>query len=162
MGIYIKKEELEALREIYPKGCRVELVKMDDPYREMPPGLKGTVEGVDDSGSIHVHWENGSSLAVVYKEDECQKLDGNREVTVEELLRRYLLSGKAFHFMTPGGYVGLTNQDAEKILVGEMKPKGHPGNPEFAVEMEGQELLEFRCKETDVQERQGVVSVLVY
>ena len=46
MGIYIKKEELEALREKYPKGCRVELVKMDDPYREMPPGLRGVVTGM--------------------------------------------------------------------------------------------------------------------
>ena len=35
MNLAIKKEELEALREKYPKGCRVELVKMDDPYREM-------------------------------------------------------------------------------------------------------------------------------
>ena len=162
MGIYIKKEELDALREKYPQGCRVELVKMDDPYREMPPGLKGTVEGVDDSGSIHVHWENGSSLAVVYKEDECRKMADNREVTVEELLRRCLPSGKAFHFMTPGGYVCLTNQDAGKILAGEMKPKGHPGSPEFAMEMEVRELLEFRCKEADVRDEQGVVSALVY
>ncbi|MCM1304601.1 MAG: DUF4314 domain-containing protein [Lachnospiraceae bacterium] len=67
MGIYIRKEELDALREKYPKGCHVELVKMDDPYREMPPGLKGVVTGVDDTGSIHVNWENGSTLAVVYK-----------------------------------------------------------------------------------------------
>lgn len=80
MRIDIREEELEALREKYPQGCRVELVKMDDPYREMPPGLRGTVEGVDDSGSIHVHWDNGSSLAVVYKEDECRKLYGKGEV----------------------------------------------------------------------------------
>ena len=73
MGIYIRKEELDALRERYPKGCRVELVKMDDPYREMPPGMRGVVTGVDDSGSIHVNWENGSTLAVVYKEDECRR-----------------------------------------------------------------------------------------
>lgn len=162
MGIYIRKEELEALREKYPQGCRVELVKMDDPYREMPPGLKGTVEDVDDSGSIHVHWDNGSSLAVVYKEDECRKVADDREATVEELLRRYLPSGKSFYFMTPGGYVGLTAKDAEKILAGEMKPKGHPGNPEYAMEMEGQELLEFCCKEADVRDEQGVVSALVY
>ncbi len=162
MGIYIRKEELDALREKYPQGCRVELVKMDDPYREMPPGLKGTVESVDDSGSIHVHWENGSSLAVVYGEDRCRKLDGDKEITVEELLRRCLPSGKTFYFMTPGGYVGLTNQDAEKILAGEMKPQGHPGNPEFAVEMEGRELLEFRCKEADVRDEQGVVRAFVY
>ncbi len=57
--------------------------------------------------------------------------------------------------MTPAGYVDLAAQDAEKILAGEMKPKGHPGNPEYAVEMEVQELLRFRCKEADVRDRRG-------
>lgn len=74
MGIYIRKERLEALRAEYPQGCRVELVKMSDPYSDMPPGLKGTVEGVDDIGSIHVHWDNGSHLGVAYGEDECRKV----------------------------------------------------------------------------------------
>ena len=161
MGIYIKKEELEALRERYPQGCRVELIKMDDPYREMPPGLKGVVTGVDDSGSIHVNWQNGSSLAVVFGEDECRKIEDG-EVTVEELLRRYVPDRKEFHFMTPAGFVDLAAQEAEKVLAGEMKPKGHPGNPEYAMEMEVRELLEFRCKEADIQDEQGAVSVLVY
>ena len=161
MNLSIKKEELEALREKYPPGCRVELVKMDDPYREMPPGLKGVVTGIDDSGSIHVDWQNGSSLAVVFGEDECRKIEDG-EVTVEELLRRYVPDRKEFHFMTPAGFVDLTAQEAEKVLAGEMKPKGHPGNPEYAMEMEVRELLEFRCKEADIQDEQGAVSVLVY
>ena len=47
----ISKEALQALRERFPKGTRVELVKMDDP--QAPPiGTKGTVLGVDDIGSI--------------------------------------------------------------------------------------------------------------
>ena len=80
MNLAIKKEELEALREKSPKGCRVELVKMDDPYREMPPGLRGVVTGIDDSGSIHVAWQNGSSLAVIFGEDECRRVeDAERE-----------------------------------------------------------------------------------
>ena len=127
MNLAVKKEVLEALREKYPKGCRVELVKMDDPYREMPPGLQGVVTDIDDTGSIHVDWQNGSSLAVIFGEDECRKV-GDGEVTVGELLRRCLPSGKVFHFMTPAGYVDLTARDAEKILAGEMKPKGHPGD----------------------------------
>ena len=161
MGICIKKEELDALRERYPQGCRVELIKMDDPYREMPPGLQGVVTGIDDSGSIHVDWQNGSSLAVVYGEDYAVRIEDG-EVTVGTLLRRYIPNGKAFHFMTPAGYVDLTAQDAGKILAGKMKPKGHPGNPEYAMEMEACELLGFRCKEADVRERQGAVSALVY
>ena len=161
MGIYIKKEELEALRKKYPEGCRVELVRMDDPYREMPPGLKGVVTGVDDSGSVHVDWQNGSSLAVIFGEDECRRIDEG-EVTIGELLRRFLPNRKSFHFMTPAGYVDLTAQEAEKVLAGEMRPKGHPGVPEYAVEMEARELLGFRCKEADIQEEEGAVSALVH
>ena len=72
----ISKEALERLRKEYPTGCRVELTKMNDPYRtDLVPGCKGTVTGVDDAGSIHVRWDIGSSLAVVYGEDACKKLD---------------------------------------------------------------------------------------
>ena len=31
----------------------------------MPPGLQGTVAFIDDAGQIHMHWENGRSLAIV-------------------------------------------------------------------------------------------------
>ena len=36
----ITKQTVEHLRTIYPKGTRVELVSMDDPYRHIEPGLK--------------------------------------------------------------------------------------------------------------------------
>ncbi len=67
----IKEESLQALRERFPKGIRVELVKMDDP--QAPPiGTKGTVIGVDDVGTIHVSWDCGGSLGVAYGEDVCR------------------------------------------------------------------------------------------
>lgn len=66
--------ELESLRREYPVGARVELVQMDD--EQAPPiGTKGTVVGVDDIGSIMVHWDNGSSLHVLYGEDICKRLN---------------------------------------------------------------------------------------
>ena len=69
----ISREALQALRERFPKGTRVELVKMDDP--QAPPiGTKGTVLGVEDIGSIMVAWDNGGSLSVVYGEDICRKV----------------------------------------------------------------------------------------
>ena len=69
----ISKEALQALRERFPKGTRVELVQMDDP--QAPPiGTKGTVIGVDDIGSIMVSWDNGSGLNVAYGEDICRKV----------------------------------------------------------------------------------------
>ena len=65
---------VEELRKEYPKGTRVALVKMDDPYSKLVPGDKGTVKGVDDAGTIHVRWDRGSSLGVAYGEDSCRKL----------------------------------------------------------------------------------------
>ena len=61
----IGKETLQALRERYPKGTRVELVKMDD-AQAPPVGTLGTVRGVDDMGSIMVAWDNGCGLSVAY------------------------------------------------------------------------------------------------
>ena len=69
----ISKETLQALRERYPKGTRVELVQMDD-AQAPPVGTKGTVRGVDDMGSIMVTWDNGSGLNVVYGVDICRKV----------------------------------------------------------------------------------------
>ena len=69
----ISKETLQALRERYPKGTRVELVQMDD-SQAPPVGTKGIVRGVDDMGSIMVAWDNGCGLSVAYGEDICRKV----------------------------------------------------------------------------------------
>ena len=69
----ISKEALQNLRERFPKGTRVELVKMEDPQAP-PAGTKGTVLGVDDIGSIMVAWDNGCGLSVAYGEDRCRKV----------------------------------------------------------------------------------------
>ena len=72
----LTKERLQALREAYPAGCRVELVRMNDPYNtKLVPGSKGTVRAVDDIGTIHVDWDCGSSLGVVFGEDSCRRID---------------------------------------------------------------------------------------
>jgi len=71
----ISKEALQALRERYPAGTRVELVHMDDPFNtKLTPGCRGTVRIVDDVGTIHVRWDCGSGLGIVYGEDVCRKV----------------------------------------------------------------------------------------
>ena len=71
----ISKSELHALRELYPNGSRVELITMDDPYNcKLVPGCRGTVHAVDDIGTIHVDWDCGSSLGIVYGVDSCRKI----------------------------------------------------------------------------------------
>lgn len=62
------------LREKYTKGTRVELVHMDDPYTKLTVEDKGTVNHVDDMGTIHISWDCGSSLGVVYGEDIIIKI----------------------------------------------------------------------------------------
>ena len=65
-------EELADLRSRYPKGSRVKLISMNDPYCwDLNPGMLGTVMHVDDIGTIHVAWDCGSTLGVVYGEDLC-------------------------------------------------------------------------------------------
>ena len=69
----ISKERLQALRERFKPGTRVELVRMDD-VQAPPIGTRGTVIGVDDIGSIMVAWDNGSGLSVAFGEDLCRKV----------------------------------------------------------------------------------------
>jgi hypothetical protein len=69
----IRPEQLEQLHKQYPNGTRVELVQMDD-IQAPPAGTRGTVYGIDDTGSMLVHWDNGSGLNVIYGEDIVRKV----------------------------------------------------------------------------------------
>lgn len=70
----IRPEVLASVREMYPAGTRVRLIEMNDQYRDMPAGLEGTVMFVDDLADVHVQWDNGSTLAVVYGIDKITKI----------------------------------------------------------------------------------------
>ena len=67
------REIVEKVKKEFPKGTRVELVKMDD-VQAPSVGTKGTVVGVDDTASLLVDWDNGSGLNVVYGVDIVRKL----------------------------------------------------------------------------------------
>lgn len=58
----ITEKALNKIKEKYPEGSRIELVSMDDPYSKLKAGDKGTVKFVDDIGTVHITWDNGSSL----------------------------------------------------------------------------------------------------
>lgn len=68
------RNTVEKVRDWYPKGCRVSLVSMDDPYSRLTPGTQGTVEFIDDTGTIFVNWDCGSQLGIVYGADRIRKL----------------------------------------------------------------------------------------
>lgn len=70
----MNKRTIDNMRLSLPRGCRVELLRMEDP--QAPPiGTLGTVKAVDDIGTIHVAWDNGSSLGVVLGVDDCRKVN---------------------------------------------------------------------------------------
>lgn len=61
----LKREEVERIKEKYPKGTPIRLYSMEGEHT-VPPGSRGVVDHVDDIGQIHMKWENGSSLAVFF------------------------------------------------------------------------------------------------
>ena len=67
------REIVNRLRNEYPAETRIKLTGMDD-VQAPPIGTLGTVQGVDDMGSIMVHWDNGSTLSLVYEVDSCEKI----------------------------------------------------------------------------------------
>lgn len=70
----LKPEVLDRMRKQYPKGTRVELVSMNDPQAP-PVGTQGTVDCIDDTGSVFVNWDNGSGLALLYRIDSFKVVE---------------------------------------------------------------------------------------
>ena len=72
--MFPNKETVDRVRKQYPKGTRVELISMNDPYSTLMPGDQGTVDFVDDTATVFVLWDNGSTLGVVCGEDIIKQL----------------------------------------------------------------------------------------
>ena len=81
----ITHEELKKLKQEYPIGSRIELVHMDDPTAP-PRGTLGTVIGIDDTGSIMVKWDNGSSLNVLWNLDKILKAKNINDRIISQIM----------------------------------------------------------------------------
>ena len=64
---------IQFLKDLYPTGTRVKLVEMND-IQAPPIGTLGSVMYVDDIGTIHIKWDNGSTLGAAYPEDRVTKI----------------------------------------------------------------------------------------
>lgn len=62
---------INRIKSLYPTGTRLKCVEMND-TQAVPTGTLGTVEFVDDMGTIHVNWDNGSSLGLIVGEDSFE------------------------------------------------------------------------------------------
>jgi hypothetical protein len=57
------------------KGDRIKLLAVMDDYTRLRPGDEGTVVSVDDMGTLHVRWDNGSTLGLVPNMDHWEVID---------------------------------------------------------------------------------------
>lgn len=64
-----ERSKVERIKAQYPAGTRIELGSMNDPYAPVPPGTRGTVDFVDDMGSVFMKWDNGRTVALIIGED---------------------------------------------------------------------------------------------
>ena len=69
MDIKEIRPELLAYYKTYV-GKRVKLINCDDPHTKLVRGDEGVVASVDAFGPVHVDWDNGSRLGLVYREDD--------------------------------------------------------------------------------------------
>ena len=52
------------------EGMRIKLISMVDDPNPIPSGMEGTIILIDDAGIIHVNWDNGRRLGVIYGVDD--------------------------------------------------------------------------------------------
>lgn len=46
-------------------GKRIELIHTDDEYTKITPGTQGTINHIDDTGTIFASWDDGSKLGLI-------------------------------------------------------------------------------------------------
>ena len=71
--------QAQRYKELYPEGTRILLLHMGDDPRPVEDNTRGTVEFVDDFGTIRCSFDNGRQLGIIPGEDSFRKL------TAEEL-----------------------------------------------------------------------------
>ena len=127
MNDIISKASLEARKERYKPGTRVELISMSDPYTDLKPGDRGEVTAVDSVGTVHVAWDNGSTLGAAYGADEIKPV-----MPLPETVREQILAVRA---------TGKTNMFDVKAVF------------ELAVQMDFPELADFIFMDTKAYSR---------
>ena len=80
---FLSQKQVEKIKEQYPEGTRIELIYMEDPYGPIEAGTQGTVESVDDAGTLHMRWDNGRTLGIVPGEDQFRVIPESQEEVME-------------------------------------------------------------------------------
>lgn len=81
VGIWVNHAFLEKRKKEYPAGTRILLISMGGDIDPIEPYTKGTVEHVDDIGTVHCKFDNGRQLGVIPGVDIFRKIDGDEDET---------------------------------------------------------------------------------
>lgn len=73
------RNQIDGIKNMYPKGTRIELLSTMNDIQGVERGTKGTVVGVDDMGTIHMNWDNGRGLGIIPGEDHFKVLSRPEE-----------------------------------------------------------------------------------
>lgn len=80
------REQVNKIKERYPIGTVIELTAdMEDNYNPIPKGMQGEVIGIDDIGTLHMKWQNGSGLGVVIDEDSFKIINKPEPKIAEQI-----------------------------------------------------------------------------
>lgn len=74
MDAWIKHEIIKKRKNDFPAGTRIELLKMGEDISPIPDNSIGTVEHVDDIGTVHCKFDNGRQLGLIVGIDDFRKI----------------------------------------------------------------------------------------
>ena len=57
------------------KGDRIELEHTSDEFTDLKPGDQGTVTMIDAMDTVHMRWDNGSTLGMIPGEDRFKVIE---------------------------------------------------------------------------------------
>lgn len=72
-GENMNYSRIQQLKEQYPPGTRIQLDHMGKDPNPISNGTKGTVDLVDDIGTVHCTFDNGRHLGLCMGEDSFHK-----------------------------------------------------------------------------------------
>lgn len=75
------EKEVEEIKNKYKVGDRIKLICMDDDFA-VPSGTYGTIDFIDDEGQIHMDWENGRTIPLIYGVDKFEVINIEEKINI--------------------------------------------------------------------------------
>ena len=75
------EKEVEEIKNKYKVGDRIKLISMDDDFA-VPSGTYGTIDYIDDDGQIHMNWENGRTIPLIYGVDKFEVINIEEKINI--------------------------------------------------------------------------------